>query len=325
MLTRAKAALVRRLGISRLAEQHATLCAELDSVRGDLAAVQSELQRTVDDLRHAHADLVDRAKRSDRWNDVQATSLLFARLVAPRTPISVVMATRDRPELCRRAVLSVIAQRHPEWQLLVVDDGSTDGTSRVLDDLADTRIVRLHSGGVGAAAARNLAIEAATGDWVTFLDDDNVMDEGWLHAIAVLGGHRPDVVATYGAQLRQHEAGDGHDGLAASLLFADDAQLGGLLHDNVIDLGAVAVRRSSHELYLHADLHRFIDWDFVVRLHHAHGLHPLPVWSGVYTTDAGDRISSRGGDDAIETFRRRLADPADPVGRPGCRPGAERP
>ena len=325
MLTRAKAAVIRRLGISRLAEHNAELRAELESVRADLAAAQSDVRRTVDELRQANAAVVDRVARSDRWNHVQATTLLFAQLVAPPTPISVVMATRNRADLCRRAVLSVIAQRHHEWHLLVVDDGSTDGTAGMLDELADPRIVRLRADGVGAAAARTVAIEGATGEWVTFLDDDNVMDEGWLHAIAVLGAHRPDVVAAYGAQLRQHEASDGHDGLTASLLFADEAQLAGLRHDNAIDLGAVAVRRPSDELYLHADLRRFIDWDLVVRLHQAHGLHPLPVWSGVYTTDAGDRISSCGGDDAIDTFRHRLADPDDPVGRPGRRPDADRP
>ena len=100
------------------------------------------------------------------------------------------------------------------------------------------------------------------------------------------------------------------------MLFAAAADLASLAHDNRIDLGALAVRPTSPELHFDASLPRFIDWDLVVRLQAAHGLQPIAAWSGVYTTEARGRISEQGGDDAVERFRARLADPADSVGRP---------
>ena len=51
----------------------------------------------------------------------------------------------------------------------------------------------------------------------------------------------------------------------------------------------------------------------------AHNLHALPVWSGVYTTDAAQRITGKGGTEAIDAFRRRLTDPDDPAGKPARR------
>ncbi len=89
--------------------------------------------------------------------------------------VTVYLPTKNRVALLERAVESVFAQTYPAIELIVADDGSTDGTPRYLAELAKTgrlRVVTLPDGR-GAAAARNAAIAAAQGGFVTGLDDDD--------------------------------------------------------------------------------------------------------------------------------------------------------
>ena len=94
---------------------------------------------------------------------------------------SVVLPTRDRAHLLPRAVASVLAQSDPDWELLVVDDGSTDETAEVLRAFDDPRIrVLARQAPGGVAAARNLALSRAEGEVVCFLDDDDEYLPGFL-------------------------------------------------------------------------------------------------------------------------------------------------
>jgi glycosyltransferase involved in cell wall biosynthesis len=91
--------------------------------------------------------------------------------------VSVVLPTHNRVNLLRDAIASIIAQTYPHWELIVVDDGSTDGTADLLDAILDRRVRCLtvpHSG--NASVARNVGIAAARGWYVAFQDDDDV----WL-------------------------------------------------------------------------------------------------------------------------------------------------
>lgn len=93
----------------------------------------------------------------------------------PVTPlVSVVIPTRNRKELLRRALNSVFAQTYTRLQIIVVDDASTDGTEAMVRALGDSRLHYLrHSSSRGGAAARNTGIRAATGAVIGFLDDDD--------------------------------------------------------------------------------------------------------------------------------------------------------
>jgi glycosyltransferase involved in cell wall biosynthesis len=90
--------------------------------------------------------------------------------------ISVVIATRNRWHTLRDSALrSALSQRDVELEVIVVDDGSTDETPARLRELDDSR-VRVISLEVsrGVAAARNTGVAAARGDWIAFLDDDDL-------------------------------------------------------------------------------------------------------------------------------------------------------
>ncbi|MGL4832221.1 MAG: glycosyltransferase family 2 protein [Propionibacteriaceae bacterium] len=92
--------------------------------------------------------------------------------------ISIIMAGYNAEHTIERAITSVLAQTNPDWQLIVIDDGSTDSTGEILANLhttlADDRIIMiLGEPNVGVAEARNKALRRATGDWITFLDSDD--------------------------------------------------------------------------------------------------------------------------------------------------------
>lgn len=90
------------------------------------------------------------------------------------TPVSVVIPTRNRIALLRRAVRSALAQSVGPREVIVVDDASDEDPSEALAALADDRVrVVRHIGNRGPAASRNTGIEAADGDVVAFLDDDD--------------------------------------------------------------------------------------------------------------------------------------------------------
>ena len=98
--------------------------------------------------------------------------------------ISVVMATYNRAATLPRAVDSVRRQTYEEWELIVVDDGSTDGTSGYLDELVDPRIrICRHPRNRGVTAAKNTGLDQVRGDWFTSLDSDDEMVPDALEAM----------------------------------------------------------------------------------------------------------------------------------------------
>ncbi len=88
------------------------------------------------------------------------------------TSIAAIIPTRDRVEMTERAVRSVLAQTRQPEELIVVDDGSVDGTGEHLRrTFPEITLRRL--GGLGVSAARNHAIRSAQSDWLAFLDSDD--------------------------------------------------------------------------------------------------------------------------------------------------------
>ncbi len=87
--------------------------------------------------------------------------------------VSVIIPTFNRAHVLGRAIQSVLAQRYPHWELLVVDDGSTDATRLQVEGLSDPRIRYISIEHSGVSAARNAGISRARYPWVTFLDSDD--------------------------------------------------------------------------------------------------------------------------------------------------------
>jgi glycosyltransferase involved in cell wall biosynthesis len=119
--------------------------------------------------------------------------------------VSIVIPTRDRPRLVSRAIASALAQTTPDFEILVVDDGSVEPV-RPPDD-GRVRVIRQERPR-GPCAARNLAMTAARGRWITFLDDDDELEPDML-ALSLRGardsGLPPPVAVLSGIDVVDHE------------------------------------------------------------------------------------------------------------------------
>jgi glycosyltransferase involved in cell wall biosynthesis len=87
--------------------------------------------------------------------------------------VSIMMPAYNAERYIGQAIESVLAQRYTKWELIVVDDGSTDGTPGILAQYHDARIRVIHQANAGEAGARNVALQAAQGEYVAFLDADD--------------------------------------------------------------------------------------------------------------------------------------------------------
>jgi glycosyltransferase involved in cell wall biosynthesis len=114
----------------------------------------------------------------------------------PMPLVSVVIPTRDRLSLLTRALESVHDQTYSNLEVIVVDDGSIDGTPDILARDDRVRLIRLDAS-VGGAAARNRGIAAARGDLIAFLDSDDQWLPEKLSAQVAVFEHNPRVGAVY--------------------------------------------------------------------------------------------------------------------------------
>src|ERR1019366_4018560 len=87
---------------------------------------------------------------------------------------SIIVPTFNRGYILSEAIQSILDQTYPDFELIVVDDGSIDDTADVVNSFKDGRVHLIqHPKNIGVAAARNTGLAAAQGDLVSFLDSDD--------------------------------------------------------------------------------------------------------------------------------------------------------
>ncbi|MBC7830324.1 MAG: glycosyltransferase family 2 protein [Chitinophagaceae bacterium] len=100
---------------------------------------------------------------------------------------SIITPTYNRAQLLQRTIKSILAQTFKDWELIIVDDGSTDNTETIVKNyLDDTRIKYIKKENSGTAHSRNIGAANAKGEFITFLDSD---DEALPHWLDTVTGH----------------------------------------------------------------------------------------------------------------------------------------
>lgn len=104
-----------------------------------------------------------------------------------QTIISVVVPVYNASSTISRCVDSIINQIYPYWELLLVDDGSNDNSLLLCEKYTklDNRIKVFHKANGGASSARNLGIDNATGEWITFIDSDDTIDNDYFNLVGL--------------------------------------------------------------------------------------------------------------------------------------------
>jgi glycosyltransferase involved in cell wall biosynthesis len=115
--------------------------------------------------------------------------------------ISVILNTYNRAALLPRAIESVLAQTHDDFELVVADDGSIDRTPGVVAKFNDRRVRYVRQDNAGLSVARNFGVASSSGRYVTFLDDDDEVLPGWLEAFAKMISFSGCGVACCGAEV----------------------------------------------------------------------------------------------------------------------------
>lgn len=100
--------------------------------------------------------------------------------------VTVVMPAFNAEAYITESIGSVLAQTYPNWELIVVNDGSTDATGSILHGYTDPRIICFHKANGGIGSARNRALEVARGIYICFLDADDLMPPRSLEARVAL-------------------------------------------------------------------------------------------------------------------------------------------
>lgn len=96
--------------------------------------------------------------------------------------ISIIVPAYNAEKTITRCIKSILEQSVRDFELLLIDDGSTDGTGEICDRFAeiDNRVKVFHKTNGGVSSARNLGLDNADGEWITFVDSDDYVDTEWL-------------------------------------------------------------------------------------------------------------------------------------------------
>jgi glycosyltransferase involved in cell wall biosynthesis len=207
--------------------------------------------------------------------------------------ISVVIPTRDRAGILPRAIESVLAQSYSNWEALVCEDGESEETALVVDSFDDPRVRHLPATPAGVGTARNRGIDAAGGELIAYLDDDNRMHRNWLKSVVWGFEQRPEARVLYGAiaidDTARHYGVEGAEMPSAWLERYDRETIA---EANVADSSAIAHRARLSKARWDEQLKTMGDWDFILRATADHEPLTLPAIACFYYTDVADRLTA---------------------------------
>ncbi|MFW6116144.1 MAG: glycosyltransferase family 2 protein [bacterium] len=227
--------------------------------------------------------------------------------------VSVVIATYNRQRLVQETIDSVLRQTFANLELIVVDDGSTDDTGRILLDRYGSRIRYIYQENQGESAARNRGLEFATGEYIAFLDSDDLWHRNKLQRQIEAFKGLPDtgLVSTQaylmsyeGLRLEQTPQGYGRE--TDVILWAD------LVLDNVVAGGgsSALVRRTclDHVGWFDTRIRFGEEWDLWLRIARRYEVRQIPEPLVYYRLHRfGTRSWAPRADEAEDMYREHIA------------------
>ncbi len=215
----------------------------------------------------------------------------YRRLVEAGPLVSVVLATRDRRDTVMAAIASVLGQSYRNVELLVVDDGSRDGTAdAVAREIDDPRLKLFRSEPQGVSAARNIGLRHATGEYIAYIDSDNSWTEDFL-AVSL-------------AHLIEQDAEFCYAGVKCMIdekrfyFRFNPFDVDKLVNRNFIDLNVILHHRALYDRNGGFDesLRRMVDWDLIIRFTRQARVTFAPFIGTIYDDgEKADRITKREG------------------------------
>lgn len=159
--------------------------------------------------------------------------------------VSIIMPVFNAEPFLEQAIESVLAQDHPDFELLIGDDASTDGSHEILERYRSRERVTVITSerNEGAAATRNALIRRAQGDYITPCDADDLMADGNLTTLCRFLDEHSDIGAVYGDILELLTDAEGNL-VDAPRIFGKDCRSTWDLVDNCVNHGGSMIRRA---------------------------------------------------------------------------------
>jgi glycosyltransferase involved in cell wall biosynthesis len=228
---------------------------------------------------------------------------------APRCTI--ILPTYNRAAALPRAISSVMAQSEQDFELIIIDDGSTDNTREWLATLDDARIRVVRSEhNQGPSAARNIGINMATAPMLAFLDSDDIYCKERLSVPLAIFERDPDVICILSSALKEDKHGNTTAVLLPNVKLASGAFEWAMICDLVgVESTSISVR-TEHARKIGgfcSDLRRTEDREFLIRLSRLGAAQILPnvLWQKTWSVDGASNQWATAGRDLVSYFRER--------------------
>jgi glycosyltransferase involved in cell wall biosynthesis len=228
---------------------------------------------------------------------------------APRCTI--ILPTYNRAAALPRAISSVIAQNEQDFELIIIDDGSTDNTREWLATLDDARIrVARSEHNQGPSAARNIGINMAAAPMLAFLDSDDIYCKERLSVPLAIFERDPDVICILSSALKEDKHGNTTAVLLPNVKLASGAFEWAMICDLVgVESTSISVR-TEHARKIGgfcSDLRRTEDREFLIRLSRLGAAQILPnvLWQKTWSVDGASNQWATAGRDLVSYFRER--------------------
>jgi len=203
---------------------------------------------------------------------------------------SVVMPTHNRKNVINYSIKSVLNQCYIKYELIIVDDGSTDGTedevkNNYKNEIKSGKIIYVKTDKVGVSKARNIGIEKSRFKWIAYLDSDNALLNDSLKVFNYFIKNNPGRGVLYAQGIS----------INSKKIIGDEFDRKKLYFGNYIDLGGVVHRKNLFNEYFDINLKRLVDYDLLIRLSQKEDFlyipHPTFLYDDAINKDIKKRIS----------------------------------
>jgi glycosyltransferase involved in cell wall biosynthesis len=183
--------------------------------------------------------------------------------------VSVIIPTFNRKDFVKEAVQSVLIQDYPQIEIIVVDDGSTDGTEGEISNAFGSAIQYFFQNNAGECRARNRGILKAQGDLICFLDSDDILPPGSISARVRCFQENQNCRVSYGLSLKENQYAKKKE-IVLKQKYPSGYILKSYLNDSFCDNNNYMISKEDmlkHGMY-REDITNYVDFELFVRLSH---------------------------------------------------------
>jgi len=184
--------------------------------------------------------------------------------------ISIIMPVYNAERFIKESIASVVNQIYVNWELVIVDDGSTDSSLEIAESFIDTRIKIYKQRNSGVASARNYAIEKSNGEYLAFLDSDDLWNKNKLSIqISLMERNNYKFTYTSGHLVDENSYQTGELNPTNNPFKINNPSLRILVHDYISTLSVCISKElltNEGKLIFDPFLHGTEDWDLWIRL-----------------------------------------------------------